>query len=111
MEGSQLSWEISSPFIWRLKDGTNDSSDAGGVLALSPLAVALAAALIVVQAIASVKFHLGLHTQLALAAVRCVLQLSVLGYILGECRRPGVIDGGQVQSLAVCSFDSISMRT
>ncbi|GBF92795.1 ABC transporter permease [Raphidocelis subcapitata] len=54
----------------------------GGVLALSPLAVALAAALIAVQALVSLRFRLGLHTQLAVAAVRCVLQLSVLGYIL-----------------------------
>ncbi|KAI8474099.1 MAG: hypothetical protein J3K34DRAFT_408830 [Monoraphidium minutum] len=54
----------------------------GGVLSLSPVAVALAAALIVVQALVSLRFNLGLHTQLAVAAVRCVLQLSVLGYVL-----------------------------
>jgi hypothetical protein len=56
----------------------------GGVLSLSPVAVALAAALIVVQALVSLRFSLGLHTQLAIAAARCVVQLSVLGYVLGE---------------------------
>lgn len=56
---------------------------SGGVLELSYSAVALAAALIAVQALASVKFHLGLHTQLAIAAVRCVVQLGILGgYVL-----------------------------
>lgn len=57
---------------------------SGGVLSLSPVAVALAAALIVVQALVSLRFSLGLHTQLAVAAARCVVQLSVLGYVLGE---------------------------
>lgn len=70
------------------------ASGASGVLALSPTAVALAAALILVQALVSVKYHLGLHTQLAVAAVRCVLQLSVLGYVLGE-RRAGAGCGGK----------------
>jgi hypothetical protein len=61
----------------------------GGVLSLSPAAVALAAALIVVQALVSLRFRLKLHTQLLIAAVRCIVQLSVLGYILGERRGRG----------------------
>lgn len=60
------------------------SGDAGGALVLSPLDVSLAAALIVVQALVSLRYKLGLHTQLLIAAVRCILQLSVLGYVLGE---------------------------
>jgi ABC-type iron transport system FetAB permease component len=57
-------------------------SAAGDAQYLSPLSVAFAALLILVQAATSFHFHLGLHWQLLLAAVRCVLQLSVLGYIL-----------------------------
>lgn len=55
-----------------------------GVMTLSWAAVACAAALIVVQALASLRFDLGLHTQLLLAAVRCVVQLDLLGMVLGE---------------------------
>ncbi len=40
------------------------------VLYLSPIAVALAAVLILVNAVVSVKLSLGLHTQIAVAAVR-----------------------------------------
>lgn len=46
------------------------------------LGVALAAALILLQIVVSVRLCLGLHSQLAVAAVRCVVQLTLLGYIL-----------------------------
>jgi putative ABC transport system permease protein len=49
---------------------------------LSPVSVGFAALLIVVQAAVSFHLHLGLQGQLLLAAFRCILQLSVLGYIL-----------------------------
>ncbi|KAK9862423.1 hypothetical protein WJX84_010314 [Apatococcus fuscideae] len=45
--------------------------------------VALASALIVVNALVSVVLHLDLAGQLLVAALRCVLQLLALGYILG----------------------------
>jgi hypothetical protein len=44
--------------------------DGQKVVYLSPLAVALAAALMLVNAAISVKLSLGLHTQIAVAAVR-----------------------------------------
>jgi hypothetical protein len=74
--------------MWPPGASAADAPPAAGVLALSPTAVALAAGLIAVQALVSLKFHLGLHTQLAVAAVRCVVQLSILGYVLGALK-PG----------------------
>jgi hypothetical protein len=95
------------------------SGDAGGALVLSPLDVSLAAALIVVQALVSLRYKLGLHTQLLIAAVRCILQLSVLGYVLGAlclsclvaltcdavCRLPAAAD------LRVLAFDGAAPLT
>ncbi|CAL8462573.1 g2106 [Coccomyxa elongata] len=49
---------------------------------LGPFAVLLSAALILVNAAISVRFSLGLHRTLAVASLRCVLQLSILGYVL-----------------------------
>lgn len=79
-----------------------------GVLTLSPTAVALAAGLIAVQALVSLRFHLGLHTQLVVAALRCVVQLSVLGYVLGEplrlhsCVARGLLAVACLLTAAVC---------
>ncbi|GFR48764.1 hypothetical protein Agub_g10585, partial [Astrephomene gubernaculifera] len=56
---------------------TND-----GTIHLSPIAVTLAAAVLSINAIISLKFKLGLHTQLVVASVRMVVQLSLLGYLL-----------------------------
>lgn len=52
------------------------------IVYLTPDQVATAAALILVQGVVSFRLQLGLNTQLAVAAVRCVLQLMTLGYIL-----------------------------
>jgi putative ABC transport system permease protein len=49
---------------------------------LSPFDVAIAAVLIVVDAVLSLVLRLRLHTQLAIAAVRLVVQLVAIGYIL-----------------------------
>ncbi|KAF6251822.1 hypothetical protein COO60DRAFT_581040 [Scenedesmus sp. NREL 46B-D3] len=58
--------------------------DAGreGAIDITYLGVGLAAALIMLQILVSIRLCLGLHSQLAVAAVRCVVQLSLLGYIL-----------------------------
>ena len=45
--------------------------DGPQVLLLSPLAVALAAVLMLVNAIISLRLSLGMHTQIAIATVRC----------------------------------------
>ncbi|KXZ55582.1 hypothetical protein GPECTOR_2g1131 [Gonium pectorale] len=55
---------------------------AGGTIPLSPIAVALSAAVLVVNAFISLRFKLGLHVQLVVASVRMVVQLSILGYVL-----------------------------
>lgn len=92
MSGSNFShvWQAASPAL----TAVNPFMDAithhhqllaetkTDIIALSPMQVSFAAALIVVQAIVSVRLSLGLHTQLLIAAVRCILQLSALGYIL-----------------------------
>ncbi|KAK9840558.1 hypothetical protein WJX81_000987 [Elliptochloris bilobata] len=49
---------------------------------IPPTAIAIGAAVIVVNAAVSLWLQLGLHWQLAVGAVRCIVQLSVLGYIL-----------------------------
>ena len=51
-------------------------------VALSPFAVLLAAALLLVNAAISAKFSLGWHKSLAMACTRCVVQLTIIGYIL-----------------------------
>ena len=67
---------------------TNDSSQFLGdpasqaAVALSPFAVLLAAALLLINAAISAKFSLGWHKSLLLACTRCVAQLTVIGYIL-----------------------------
>jgi len=59
-----------------------DSGGRSGLLDLSPLDVALCVLLVAVQVLASWSLGLGLHRQLAVAACRCVLQLSLLGVLL-----------------------------
>ncbi|KAG2501532.1 hypothetical protein HYH03_000039 [Edaphochlamys debaryana] len=61
---------------------TPDQHGDSGTIPLSPLAVALAAVVLVINGIISLRFKLGLHTQLLVAATRMVIQLSVLGYVL-----------------------------
>ncbi|GIL79762.1 hypothetical protein Vretifemale_9065, partial [Volvox reticuliferus] len=53
-----------------------------GTIYLSPVAVSLSAAVLLVNAFISLRFKLGLHTQLVIASIRMVVQLSLLGYIL-----------------------------
>jgi hypothetical protein len=91
--GGRGAW-VTPPGAAAAAAGAAGAAAPAGVLSLSPTAVALAAGLIAVQALVSLKFHLGLHTQLAVAAVRCVLQLSVLGYVLGEAAAGGGGGGG-----------------
>ncbi|WP_213881326.1 iron export ABC transporter permease subunit FetB [Pseudomonas sp. dw_358] len=50
---------------------------------LSMLDVAIAAALILVNGVLSLLMHLGLGRQLVIAAVRTVVQLLAIGYVLG----------------------------
>jgi len=65
-------------------NGTDPSGDddGSGPLQLSWLSLVTAALLICVNVALSVRLSLGLTTKLAVAAVRCVLQLSVLGVVL-----------------------------
>ncbi|EIE23945.1 hypothetical protein COCSUDRAFT_65658 [Coccomyxa subellipsoidea C-169] len=49
---------------------------------LGPFALLLSAALVLVNAAISVRFSLGLHRTLLVASIRCILQLSLLGYVL-----------------------------
>ena len=51
-------------------------------IALSPFAVLLAAALLLVNGAISAKFSLGWHKSLVVACTRCVVQLTIIGYIL-----------------------------
>jgi putative ABC transport system permease protein len=52
------------------------------VISLSPWDLAAASVLIVIDAAISLWLHLGLHRQIAVAALRLVLQLTVIGYVL-----------------------------
>lgn len=49
---------------------------------LTPLDLAIAASLIVVDAVLSITLRLGLHRRLAVATMRMVLQLLAIGYVL-----------------------------
>lgn len=60
---------------------------------LSWLNVAIAFAFVSIDAILSVTFHLGLAGSLLVAAVRCVLQLSVMGLVLDKVFAAGNIWG------------------
>lgn len=49
---------------------------------LSPLDVAIASALILINGAISIVLKLGLEKRLALAATRCIVQLALIGYVL-----------------------------
>ena len=51
-------------------------------ITLSPGDLAIAASLVVLDAVLSLVFRLGLHRQLAIAALRLVVQLVAVGYVL-----------------------------
>jgi putative ABC transport system permease protein len=51
-------------------------------IALSPGDLAIAAVLVVLDAVLSLVFRLGLHRQIAVATVRLVVQLVAVGYVL-----------------------------
>lgn len=53
--------------------GPGGADSAHGAIALSPLAVLLAAALLAGYAVLSARFCMGLHKALALSAARCAL--------------------------------------
>ena len=55
---------------------------SGGVIEIGWLGIAGAAALILVNAVASILLGLGLEKKLAIASVRTVVQLLLLGYLL-----------------------------
>jgi putative ABC transport system permease protein len=63
-------------------DQSFHSSDVPGPAYISPLQVALGAAVIIVNAGISVGMNLGIEKHLLVGAARCVVQLTVLGYIL-----------------------------
>lgn len=71
------------PLVLSATNGTTTPSQQDeGLVELSALDVALCVALVVVQLAASWRLRLGLHNQLAVAAFRCVAQLSLLGLVL-----------------------------
>lgn len=57
-------------------------ADGAGAIALGPAQLALAAALVVVAGLVSVALRLGLERRLAVAALRTVVQLMLVGYVL-----------------------------
>ncbi|PNW72321.1 hypothetical protein CHLRE_16g673000v5 [Chlamydomonas reinhardtii] len=57
-------------------------ADEANTIQLSPVAVALAGAVLLINGAISLRFKLGLHSQLLIASVRMVVQLSILGYML-----------------------------
>ncbi|CAK0785180.1 hypothetical protein CVIRNUC_008386 [Coccomyxa viridis] len=57
-------------------------SGAPGPTYISPWQVALGAAVIVVNALVSLWLKLDMHWQLGIGAIRCIIQLTLLGYIL-----------------------------
>ncbi|KAL3137213.1 hypothetical protein ABBQ32_006765 [Trebouxia sp. C0010 RCD-2024] len=57
-------------------------ADEDDAVYLSPLALGLAALLLIINGLLSIYLSLGLHKTLGIAAIRCTLQLTVLGYIL-----------------------------
>ncbi|KAG2434142.1 hypothetical protein HXX76_007869 [Chlamydomonas incerta] len=61
---------------------SSNPAGAGDTIQLSPVAVALAAAVLLINGAISLRFKLGLHQQLLVASVRMVVQLSILGYML-----------------------------
>mmetsp|Transcript_19885 Transcript_19885/g.50038 ORF Transcript_19885/g.50038 Transcript_19885/m.50038 type:complete len:460 (+) Transcript_19885:270-1649(+) len=74
--------------LQRVRNGTepggggDGGGESGGPQELGWLAVLTSALLIIVNITLSVRLSLGLTSKLAVAAVRCVLQLSVLGVVL-----------------------------
>lgn len=56
--------------------------DPGGPIAISPLGLAFAVVPLVAVALLSLRLRLHLHNKLAIGAIRCASQLSVLGWIL-----------------------------
>ena len=54
----------------------------GGPLPIGPGALTAAAALLLANGVLSIWLKLGLERRLAVAAVRSVVQLTMLGYIL-----------------------------
>jgi len=56
--------------------------DPGGPIAISPLHLAFAVVPLVAVALLSLRLRLHLHNKLAIGAIRCASQLSVLGWIL-----------------------------
>ncbi|NLE38234.1 MAG: iron export ABC transporter permease subunit FetB [Pirellulaceae bacterium] len=61
----------------------------GQLIELSLGQVALAASLVVISAAISLALQLGLHRRLLLAAVRCVVQLLLIGLVLRWVFEPG----------------------
>ncbi|GLC47854.1 hypothetical protein PLESTB_000032700 [Pleodorina starrii] len=61
---------------------TLGAASPDGTIHLSPVAVSLSAAVLLVNGFISLRFKLGLHTQLVFASLRMVVQLSLLGYVL-----------------------------
>ena len=61
----------------------------GKLIELSVWQIALASSLVVVSAAISLALRLGLHGRLLWASVRCVVQLALLGLVLGWVFAPG----------------------
>lgn len=56
--------------------------DPGAPVDITMLGLLLSAALFGINAIISLSLRLGMHSRLAMASIRCFIQLSLLGYIL-----------------------------
>jgi putative ABC transport system permease protein len=79
--------------------GSGGGSTGAGPVDLSPFDILLCVVLIGVQVLASLRLRLGLEAQLAVAALRCVAQLSLLGVFL----KP-IFELGQERSYVVLGY-------
>lgn len=75
------------PELWHFTshpslDDMESSGSPGQVIYLSVASVATALALLLGSVLLSWRLQLGMHGQLAIGGLRCIVQLSILGYIL-----------------------------
>ena len=79
----------------------------GGPLPIGPGALTAAAALLLANGVLSIWLKLGLERQLAVAAVRSVVQLTLLGYILVPVFRwahPALVGGIALLMVALAAY-------
>ncbi|GAX72666.1 hypothetical protein CEUSTIGMA_g122.t1 [Chlamydomonas eustigma] len=84
---------------------------ADGVIDLTPAAVALSAAVLLINALISLRLELGMHKQLLIATVRMIIQLSILGFILKpifDINSPWLVLGYASFMIVIASVEAVS---